>query len=66
MNLDTFKIINFRYLLTPFATAYFVNREGIERKKYYLFGIRVTDISKYPPLYEKDLPLTSGGLFLII
>lgn len=44
MNLQTFKIINFRYILTPIATARYVIN-GISRKRIFIFGIRVIDLS---------------------
>lgn len=44
MNYEPFKIINFRYIFTPIATAYYIIN-GIKRKQYFIFGIRVIDLS---------------------
>lgn len=37
------KIIDWRFLLTPFATTKWVVK-GIDRKRYYIFGFKIADI----------------------
>lgn len=37
------RIIDFRFLLTPFATTQWTVK-GIERKRYYIFGFKIADI----------------------
>jgi len=38
------RIIDLRYILTPLATVYF-QIGGITRKRYYIFGFKVVDLS---------------------
>lgn len=38
------KIIDTRFLLTPFATTMWIVEGGVERKRYYIFGFKVADI----------------------
>lgn len=38
------KIIDLRFLFTPFATTKWVI-QGVERKYYYVFGFKVMDIA---------------------
>lgn len=38
------RIIEFRFLLTPFASTMFTVK-GIERKRYYIFGIKIVDLA---------------------
>ena len=37
------RIIEFRYLLTPFATTVFI-LHGIPRKRFYIFGFKIIDL----------------------
>lgn len=37
------KIIDFRFILTPFATTLFTVK-GIDRKRYYVFGFKIIDL----------------------
>jgi hypothetical protein len=38
------RIIEFRFLLTPFATTTFTVN-GIYRKRFYIFGIKIADLA---------------------
>jgi len=38
------RIIDYRFLLTPFAIVYFTVK-GIKRKYYYVFGFKIIDIA---------------------
>ena len=37
------KIIDWRFILTPFATTKWIVKD-IERKRYYIFGFKIVDI----------------------
>jgi hypothetical protein len=38
------KLIDWRFILTPFATTQWTVK-GIERKRYYIFGFKIADIA---------------------
>lgn len=39
------KIIDFRFILTPFATTTWTVK-GIDRKYYYIFGFKIIDVAQ--------------------
>lgn len=40
------KLIDYRFLLTPFATTIWeINGKGIKRQYYYIFGFKIADIA---------------------
>ena len=40
------KVIDIRFILTPFATTTWVVK-GIDRKRYYIFGFKIADVAVY-------------------
>lgn len=38
------KVIDWRFLLTPFATTTWIIK-GVNRKRYYVFGFKIADIA---------------------
>jgi len=40
------KIIDIRFILTPFATTVWAVK-GIDRKRYYIFGFKIADVVFY-------------------
>lgn len=44
------RIIEFRFLLTPFASTLFIVK-GVYRKRYYIFGFKIIDLTTN---YEKN------------
>jgi hypothetical protein len=38
------KIIDFRFLLTPFASTEWTVK-GVQRKRYYIFGFKIMDLA---------------------
>ena len=38
------KVIDFRFLFTPYATTYWNMKSGIKRKYIYIFGFKIIDI----------------------
>ena len=39
------KLIDWRFILTPFATTTWNVKNNIRRKRYYIFGFKVADIA---------------------
>ena len=38
------KLIDFRFILTPFATTRWVIKPNLIRKRYYIFGFKIVDL----------------------